>query len=165
MQNQDDIKEKVIDILLRRNIVTFSFDPPYVYITGLKSPIYFDNRILISYPKDLKFIISEMVNLIKSKPELCNVDYISSSLNYAAPFGILIAEALDLPLVLIREEQRSHGKKNKIEGILGMLCHMVLSSFTFLLILEVSISSKTSFNWLPKKIEIIAGGASFAPKR
>src|SRR6185312_1886521 len=50
-------------------------------------------------------------------------------------------------------------------GTLGMPCHSEASSFIFLLILEVSISSRTSLNRLPKKMDIIAGGASFAPSR
>src|ERR1700712_3498872 len=50
-------------------------------------------------------------------------------------------------------------------GILGIPCHNKASSFIFLLILEVSISSKRSLNWLPKNIEMMAGGASLAPKR
>ena len=54
---------------------------------------------------------------------------------------------------------------SKIWGILGIPNQSELSSFTFLLIRALSTSSNTSFNWLPKKIEMIAGGASLAPKR
>ncbi|MBI3486061.1 hypothetical protein HY025_03915 [Candidatus Daviesbacteria bacterium] len=112
----DDTEQKIINILLDKDIVSFSFDPPYVFTTGLKSPIYIDNRLLISYPKERAFIVSELVKLIKAKINLKRIDYISSSLSFAAPFGVLIAEALNLPLVLIKEQQSSHGKKNKIEG-------------------------------------------------
>src|SRR5690606_7290029 len=50
-------------------------------------------------------------------------------------------------------------------GILGIPCHSMLSAFTIFAIRGVSTSSSTLLNWLPIKIEIIAGGASFAPKR
>src|SRR6201996_7651119 len=50
-------------------------------------------------------------------------------------------------------------------GIFGIPCHKSASSFIFLLILDVSISSSTSLNWLPRNIDIIAGGASLAPRR
>jgi len=116
MKNDEAVEKKVIDILLDKEIITFSFDPPYVYTTGLKSPFYIDNRMLISFPKERAFIVKEMVNLIKNNEELKDIDYISSSLSYAAPFGVLIAEALALPLILVREEHRTHGKRNKIEG-------------------------------------------------
>lgn len=116
--NASDTEQKVADILLDKKIVTFSFNPPYVYTTGLKSPIYIDNRMLISYPKERAYIVDQMVSLIKSKKELADIDYISSTLSYAAPFGVLIAATLGLPLVLVREEERTHGKLNKIEGYL-----------------------------------------------
>lgn len=114
--NSLNVSQKIADILLDKEIVTFSFNPPYVYNTGLKSPIYIDNRLLISHPTERTYIVNEMVNLIKSKKELNHIDYISSTLSYAAPFGVLVTAALNLPLILVREEHRSHGKKNKIEG-------------------------------------------------
>lgn len=111
-------EEKIIDILINRGILTFSFDPPYVFTTGLKSPIYIDNRMLISFPKDRDFIVEALVDLIKTSIDINSIDYISSTLSYAAPFGTLISDKLGLPFVLVHEERRTHGKKNKIEGYL-----------------------------------------------
>lgn len=112
----DSTERQVVDILLDKDIVSFSFDPPYVFTTGLKSPIYIDNRLLISHPKERAYVVSELIKLIRDKIDLRKIDYISSSLTFAAPFGVLIAEALNLPLILIREQQSSVGKRNKFEG-------------------------------------------------
>lgn len=111
-----NVKEKLVRILVGKRIASFSFDPPYVFTTGLKSPIYIDNRVLISYPTERAFVVAEMVKLIKEKINLKDIDYISSSISFAAPFGVLIAEVLNLPLILIRERHTTYGKKNKIEG-------------------------------------------------
>lgn len=116
--DKTSVEQQVIKILFDRDLVSFQFNPPYVFTTGLKSPIYIDNRLLISYPKERAFIIDEMVKLIEKTINLKDIDYISSTLSFSAPFGVLIAEALRLPLVLIREKQYAYGKKNTIEGSL-----------------------------------------------
>lgn len=116
MNTSESTEKNLINILIERGILTFSFSPPYVYTTGLKSPIYIDNRMLISFPKERTLVVKELINLIKGNDELKNIEYISSSLSYAAPFGVLVANELSLPLVLIREEHRIHGKRNRIEG-------------------------------------------------
>ncbi|EKD85675.1 MAG: hypothetical protein ACD_37C00659G0004 [uncultured bacterium] len=118
MSSSKNVEEKILDILYDKGAITFSFDLPYVYVNGLKSPIYIDNRLLISHPQERKYIISELVNLIKSKSWFKEIDYISSSLSHAAPFGILVAEELGLPLVLIRDGHKVHGKQNKMEGVI-----------------------------------------------
>lgn len=114
--NELTVEQKIIQILVDNNIVSFNFDPPYIFTTGLASPIYIDNRLLISHPKERAFIVNEMVKLIKNKINLDEIDYISSSLSFAAPFGVLVAEALNLPLILIRDRHTEFGKRNKIEG-------------------------------------------------
>lgn len=116
MINSGDAKKEILNILFDKGTITFSFDIPYVYVNGLKSPIYIDNRLLISYPKERRYVIGELVNLIKGKSWFKDIDYISSSLSSAAPFGILVAEELGLPLVLVRDDHKVHGKHNKMEG-------------------------------------------------
>lgn len=118
MADSQNIEKKILDILFNKDMVTFSFDIPFVYVNGLKSPIYIDNRLLISYPIERKYVVSELVKLIKNKSWLKDIDYISSSLSFASPFGTLVAEELRLPLVLVKDEHRAHGKQNKIEGII-----------------------------------------------
>lgn len=106
----------IIQILLEKGIVTFNTELPYVFTTGLKSPIYIDNRMIISFPKEREIVIDELVKLIKNKINIEDIDYISSSLSFAAPFGVLVANVLKLPLILIKEQETSFGKRNKIEG-------------------------------------------------
>src|SRR3989344_265177 len=99
MTDSQEIEKKILDILFDKSAITFSFDMPYVYVNGLKSPIYIDNRLLISYPQEREYVVGELVKLIKSKSWLKDIDYISSSLSSASPFGTLVAGELRLPLV------------------------------------------------------------------
>ena len=116
MKKAGATKNKIINTLFDKKIISFSFEPPYVFSSGIVSPIYIDNQMIISYPNERRRIVNEMIDLIKSKKELKNIDCIASSLSSASSFGILVAEALELPLILVRDKAKIHGKRNRIEG-------------------------------------------------
>ncbi len=109
-------EKKVADILLDTEIFSISFDPPFTLHSGIISPLYIDNRMLISFPKERALVIQGIVELIKSDKALGDAQYISSSISNSAPFGVLVAEALSLPLILVREQRKTHGKLNILEG-------------------------------------------------
>ncbi len=104
------------EIFIENNLAIFNFDTPFTYTTGLKSPMFVDNRLLLSLTKERDFIINEMVKFIKRNVPIGEIDYVSSSFSFAAPFGVLVAAALKLPLILIRESKSSYGRFTKIEG-------------------------------------------------
>src|ERR1700733_4398749 len=94
--------KKIAKLLLSIGAMTFRFDPPYVYTTGLKSPVYLDNRLVMSYPKVRKQIIDAYINVIKEKVGLENIDCISATATAAIPQGAWVAERLKLPMVYVR---------------------------------------------------------------
>lgn len=110
------VSKKIAQIYVDLDIARFNFTHPFTFSTGLKSPIFVDNRLLLSYPQERSWVIEEMVKLIKREIPLENIDYISSSLSFAAPFGVLISNALNLPLILVRDKKTSFGRFTKIEG-------------------------------------------------
>ncbi len=112
----ENISSKVSQILLDIHAVTFRFNPPFTYTSGIKSPIYLDNRVIMSYPKEREEIISYYVEVIKEKIGLDNVDYISATATAAIPQGAWIAQQLNLPMVFCRPAKKGHGKENQIEG-------------------------------------------------
>ncbi|NMB57299.1 orotate phosphoribosyltransferase [Candidatus Beckwithbacteria bacterium] len=112
------ISQATAKILLKIKAVTFRFDPPYTYTSGIKSPIYTDNRLVISYPEFRKKICNFYIQLIKEKIGIENIDYISATATAAIPMGSWIAEKLKLPMVFVRPDKKSHGKENQIEGFL-----------------------------------------------
>lgn len=103
-------------IFIENGLAMFNFYTPFTYTTGLKSPMFVDNRLLLSLTKERDFIINEMVKLIKKNVPIHEIDYVSSSFLFAGPFGVLIADALKLPLILIRESKTTFGRFTKIEG-------------------------------------------------
>lgn len=114
----EEIAAQVAQLFLKINAVSFRFDPPFVYTTGMKSPIYLDNRIVLSYPKALDRIIAHYLMVIKKVVGRKNVEWISATASAAIPQGTIIADRLNLPLVYVRPTTKSYGKGNKIEGLL-----------------------------------------------
>lgn len=87
---------------------------PFTWASGWKSPIYCDNRKLISYPRIRTFIKIELCRLIMENfPE---VDAIAGVATGAIAPGALVADALGLPFVYIRSTPKDHGLENLIEG-------------------------------------------------
>lgn len=109
--------KKIAKLLLSIGAMTFRFDPPYVYTTGLKSPVYLDNRLVMSYPKVRKQVIDAYIEVIKNEIGIENVDYISATATAAIPQGAWVANKLNLPMVYVRPQTKSYGKGGKVEGI------------------------------------------------
>jgi len=109
--------KKIAKLLLSIGAMTFRFDPPYVYTTGLKSPIYLDNRLVMSYPKVRKQIVEAYIQTIKENIGLENVECISATATAAIPQGAWVADKLNLPMVFVRPSTKKYGKETKVEGI------------------------------------------------
>jgi orotate phosphoribosyltransferase len=112
----DKISGRTSQILLDVNAVTFRFDPPFTYTSGMKSPIYLDNRVIMSYPKEREEIISFYIDVVKEKVGMESIDYVSATATAAIPQGAWIAKELNLPMVFCRSAKKGHGKENQIEG-------------------------------------------------
>lgn len=107
---------KLALILFKLKAVTFRFDPPYTFTSGIKSPIYTDNRVVMSHPKERNKVVDMYVEIIKKNIGLKNVDVISATATAAIPLGAWVADRLKLPLVFVRSSSKKHGKGNKMEG-------------------------------------------------
>lgn len=112
------IADKVATLLLKIKAMTFRFNPPYVFTTGLKSPVYLDNRLVMSHPEVRKKIINFYIEVLKSKIGLKNIDWISATATAAIPQGSFVAWKLNLPMVYVRPTTKTYGKGGKVEGFL-----------------------------------------------
>jgi len=100
--------------LLQEKAVFLRPEEPFTWTSGIKSPIYCDNRMLISAPKPRHNIIDKFVELIKDqnlKPEV-----IAGTATAGIPWAAWIADRLELPMVYVRSSAKDHGRKNLIEG-------------------------------------------------
>ena len=106
--------KKTAEVLLQINAIKLQPTEPFTWASGWKSPIYCDNRIVLSYPLIRNYIRETMAKHIEDyygKP-----DVIAGVATGAIGFGSLVADYLNLPFVYVRPEAKKHGRKNQIEG-------------------------------------------------
>lgn len=100
--------------LLAIDTIKIQPDIPFTWASGWKSPIYCDNRKVLSYPETRTFICSEFVKLVREKYP--NAEAIAGVATGAIAHGALVAEALQLPFIYVRSKPKGHGLENLIEG-------------------------------------------------
>lgn len=108
------IAEQIAKDLLSIEAVSLSPDEPFTWASGLKSPIYCDNRVTMSYPEVRRAIAQGLA--AKIKEEFPNVEVIAGTATAGIPHAAWVAEILDLPMVYIRSKAKDHGRGNQIEG-------------------------------------------------
>lgn len=108
------IAEQIAKDLLSIEAVSLSPDEPFTWASGLKSPIYCDNRVTMSYPEVRRAIAQGLA--AKIKEEFPNVQVIAGTATAGIPHAAWVAEILDLPMVYIRSKAKDHGRGNQIEG-------------------------------------------------
>jgi len=99
--------EKIAKILLKTNAVKINVKEPFTYTSGLKSPIYTDNRVLISYPEERSVIVDEFIDLIEERG--LKPDYIAGTATAGIPWAAFVVERLNLPMVYVRSNPKGHG--------------------------------------------------------
>src|SRR5210317_1009860 len=107
---QIEVTKKLLEI----NTLKIQPSNPFTWASGWKSPIYCDNRKILSYPKTRTYIRDRFVEVIKEKyPE---AEVIAGVATGAIAIGALVAEVLGLPFIYVRAKPKGHGLENLIEG-------------------------------------------------
>lgn len=114
MTSFDDPAYKVAEFLLQIKAVKLQPENPFTWASGLKSPIYCDNRKTLSYPKIRTYIRQHFVDVINDK--FAKPDAIAGVATGGIAIGALVAQELGLPFVYVRSEAKKHGLTNTIEG-------------------------------------------------
>ena len=105
---------KTAKSLLQINAIKLNPKNPFTWASGWKSPIYCDNRVILSYPKIRVFFreqISKQIKELHGKP-----DIIAGVATGAIGIGMLVADIMNLPFIYVRPNSKKHGRKNQIEG-------------------------------------------------
>lgn len=108
--------EKTAELLLQINAIKLNSKNPFTWASGWKSPIYCDNRLILSFPAVRNYIREEFAKRIEEK--FGKPDVIAGVATGAIGIGILVAEYMGLPFVYVRPEPKKHGRQNQVEGFL-----------------------------------------------
>lgn len=109
-----DTALKTAELLLQINAIKLRPENPFTWASGWKSPIYCDNRVLLSYPPIRTYIREQMARQVEKhygRPEV-----IAGVATGAIGIGVLVAEHMGLPFIYVRPEPKGHGRQNQIEG-------------------------------------------------
>ena len=107
-----NIQTEVARLLLKEKAVFLRPEEPFTWTSGIKSPVYCDNRLLISTVTSRNTIVKAFSETIKKY----NVDVIAGTATAGIPWAAWIAMELDLPMVYVRSSSKDHGRQNAIEG-------------------------------------------------
>ena len=108
------MKEEVAKILLKLEAVKIRPWNPFTFTSGLISPIYIDNRFVISFPEERKQIVNYLVNLIGKKK--LEFDVLAGVATAGIHWAAWLAEVYNKPMVYIRGKSKGHGRENQVEG-------------------------------------------------
>ncbi|APU67381.1 MULTISPECIES: orotate phosphoribosyltransferase [Christiangramia] len=106
--------KKTAELLLQIKAIKLEPQEPFTWASGWKSPIYCDNRIVLSYPMIRNYVREHFAKQIEEK--YGKPDVIAGVATGAIGIGMLVAEYLSLPFAYVRPEPKGHGRKNQIEG-------------------------------------------------
>lgn len=116
MNSRDETALAAAEYLLQIKAIKLNPESPFTWASGLRSPIYCDNRKILSYPKIRTFVRQEMVKIVSE--EYGTPDVIAGVATGGIAIGALVAQDLGLPFVYIRSSAKEHGLTNQIEGVL-----------------------------------------------
>ncbi|RHW33716.1 orotate phosphoribosyltransferase [Oceanobacillus profundus] len=108
------LKDELTRELLEIKAVQINANDYFTWTSGIKSPIYCDNRLTMSYPAVRKKIVTAFAEKIAAMEE--KPDIIAGCATAGIPHAAWLAEKLDLPMVYVRSKPKGHGKGNQIEG-------------------------------------------------
>ena len=100
--------------LLKIKAVYLKPEEPFTWASGIKSPIYTDNRVTLAYPETRTLIENGFVEKIRA--EFPDVEVIAGTATAGIPHGAIIADKMNLPFAYIRSKPKDHGAGNQIEG-------------------------------------------------
>jgi orotate phosphoribosyltransferase len=116
MTTTTNLGDKIAKALLDIQAVALKPRDPFIWASGMRSPIYCDNRLTISYPEIREMIADGFVELIQE--QFGDVDVIAGAATGGVPHAAWVAQKLGKPMIYVRSSAKKHGKGNMVEGVL-----------------------------------------------
>jgi orotate phosphoribosyltransferase len=120
---EQDYSKQLAASLLQIKAIRLSPQKPFTWASGLLSPVYCDNRLLLSYPDLRKQALAGLQKLCDEFGEIQGVAGVATA---GIPHGMLLADRLNLPFVYVRSQPKGHGKGNQIEGEIRPGCRLIV---------------------------------------
>jgi orotate phosphoribosyltransferase len=108
------IAGKIAEALLQIKAIKLQPNAPFTWASGWKSPIYCDNRLVLSHPAARKLVYQSFAETIRR--EYPDAEVLAGVATGAIAHGVLVAEEMGLPFVYVREKSKAHGRQNQVEG-------------------------------------------------
>lgn len=106
------VNKNIAKYLLEKEAVRLSVREPFTFVSGIKSPIYCDNRKMISFPKERSEIVDAFIAALKET----EFDVIAGTATAGIPWAAFIADRMNVPMAYIRSKKKAHGAGRQIEG-------------------------------------------------
>ncbi len=114
MVTNPEIAKRLAELLLQIKAIELRPQSPFTWASGIKSPIYCDNRVTLSHPTVRTFLREQMAAQIKEQHPA--VEVIAGVATGAIALAALVAQELNLPMIYVRSAAKGHGRQNLIEG-------------------------------------------------
>jgi orotate phosphoribosyltransferase len=111
---REEMKKEIAAHLLEIGAVSLEPQEPFTWSSGLKSPIYCDNRLTLAYPNVRNAIADGLTKLIRA--HFSDVEAIAGTATAGIPHAAWVSERLNLPMCYVRSQAKGHGKGKQIEG-------------------------------------------------
>ncbi|MCL1964767.1 MAG: orotate phosphoribosyltransferase [Firmicutes bacterium] len=108
------MKKEIAKALLGIKAVFLSPAKPFTWASGILSPIYCDNRLVLSYPQVRRQVEAALAELLRTHYPGCEL--VAGTATAGIPHAALVAELLNLPMAYVRAKAKDHGRGNQIEG-------------------------------------------------
>lgn len=110
------LEQRIAEALLSVGAVSLRPNDPFTWTSGMKSPIYCDNRLTLSYPAIREIIAEGFASVIRER--FPDTEVIAGVATGGIAHAAWVAQKLELPMIYVRDKAKGHGKQNQIEGIL-----------------------------------------------
>lgn len=124
MLYKEDVSKELAGLLLQIKALQVNVTQPFTWASGLRSPLYCDNRVTLSYPsirKQIRFWLCDLIH-----DHYPQVEQIAAVATGAISHGMAVADQLDLPFLYVRPEPKGHGLGKQIEGRLQSIPTVVI---------------------------------------
>ena len=115
---------EIAEILLKIKAVTLSPDAPFTWASGIKSPIYCDNRLILSYPEEREKVENALCDLIRR--DFSDAGCLMGTATAGIPHAAICGWQLGLPMGFVRAKAKDHGKENAVEGVVPTVIKTVV---------------------------------------